>query len=295
METTEEKKTLTQAERREAYLKSVITNPKAMQGVWELKIEINNSQGTKAFGGRQLTDYAHPLTGVNVPLIDLNNQKLLGFMIDKPTVRFHPDTNPMDRRIVDWLIAHPEVGIDGVTLQDNVKSKKDSNPSIRLKNVDRQEMSNIETEDRIDFVIGKLSDDSPKNGISLERLRYLLAYFNLPYFDARWIKSKATEKKVLRQKLKSFARTINSDGSLNAERIHEVLDEIDNLKYSYEFKEMLRYNIITESFGTYKYNNVPLGTTEESVITWMKNNLETYTEMVGNLYPRLKADGFDFK
>jgi hypothetical protein len=295
METTEEKKIETQADRREAYLKSVITNPKAMGGVWELKIEINNSQGTKAFGGRQLTDYVHPLTGINVPLIDLNQTKLLGFMIDRPTMRFHPDSNPMDRRIVDWLIAHPEVGIEGVTLQDSVLNKKDSNPSIKLKNVDRQEMSTIENEDRIDFVIGKLSDDNPKNGISLERLRYLLAYFNLPYFDIRYIKNKTTEKKFLRQKLKNFARIINSDGTINANLINDVLEEIDNLKYSYEFKEMLRYDIIRESFGSYKYNNVPLGSTEESVITWMKNNLEIYTEMVGNLYPRLKADGFDFK
>jgi hypothetical protein len=37
----------TTEERRQEYLKSVIIDPKKMQGVWELKIEIHNTQGTK--------------------------------------------------------------------------------------------------------------------------------------------------------------------------------------------------------------------------------------------------------
>jgi hypothetical protein len=285
----------TTEERRQEYLKSVIIDPKKMQGVWELKIEIHNTQGTKAFGGRLLSTYTHPLTGMRIPLVNLNFQEELGLMIDRPTMRYMPDENPMDRRIIDWLIAHPEVGIEGVELKDGVKSKKQSNPTISLKNVDRQEMSNIDNEDTIDVVIGKLSDDNPKTGISLERLRYLLAHFNLPYFDVRYIKNKTTEKKFLRQKIKSFARGINSDGSLNATKVDDVLNEIDDLKYSYEFKEMLRFAIVKESFGVYKFNNVPIGSNETSAILWMKSNLEIYTEMSGELYPRLKAEGFTFK
>jgi len=299
METVEktEKKGLTTEEKRQEYLKSVVLDPKNMQGVWELRIQINNTQGTKAFGGRLLSDYVHPLTGTRTPLINMDMQRENGLMIDKPTMRFFPDQNPMHRRIVDWLLAHPEVAIEGVNLKNNVSSKKQSNPSISLKNVDRQEMTQIEDEDTIDFIIGKLSDDNPKTGLSLERLRYLLAHFNLPYFDTRWIKNKTAEKKILRQKIKVFARSLvrNSDGELNAEKVNAVINEIDDLKYSYEFKEMLRFGIIKESFGSYKYNNVPLGSNEGTVITWMKQNLDIYAEMVGDLYPRLKAEGFDFK
>lgn len=293
METSTEKGTTEQ--RREEYLKSVVIDPKKMKGVWELKIEITNTQGTKAFGGRRLTSYVHPLTGMNTPLVNMNFQEELGLMIDRPTMRFFPDDNPMERRIIDWLIAHPQVGIEGMELKDSVLNKKESNPSITLKNVDRQEMSSIDNEDTIDVVIGKLSDDNPKTGISLERLRYLLAHFNLPYFDIRYIKNKITEKKYLRQKIKTFARQINSDGSLNATKVDAVLNEIDDLKYSYEFKEMLRFAIIKEAFGVYKFNNVPVGSNETSVIAWMKANLEIYAEMVGELYPRLKAEGFTFK
>lgn len=292
---TAEKKELSLEERRNDYLKAVVTDPKKMKGVWELKIEISNTQGTKAFGGRRLAEYIHPLTGRRCPLIDNDGQETLGHMIDKPTQRLYPDQNIMDRRIVDWLIAHPEVAVQGVELTNVIGQKKMSNPSITLKNVDRQELSMIDEQDKIDLVIGKLSDDNPKTGVSLERLRYLLAYFNLPYFDIRWISNKAVEKKLLRQKIKNFARGTSSNGKLNATLVDEVLTDIDNLKYNFEFKEMLRYDIISEANGVYKFNNVPIGSNENSVVVWMKNNLEIYNEMTNILYPRLKQDGFTFK
>jgi hypothetical protein len=292
METIVEKGT---EEKRQDYLKAVVLDPKKMQGVWELKIEVSNTQGTKAFGGRRLTTYIHPLTGVRVPLIDLDGQETLGYMIDKPTMRLYPDTNQMHRRTVDWLLAHPQVGVEGIPLTEKISSKKESNPTITLKNVDRQELSMIDDQDTIDVVIGKLSDDNPKTGISLERLRYLLAHFNLPYFDIRWVKNKTTERKLLRQKMKNFARGVSASGVLNAILVDNVLSDIDNLKYSYEFKEMLRFDIVREANGIYKFNNVPIGSNETSVITWMKNNLDIYTEMVAILYPKLKAEGFTFK
>lgn len=280
---------------RTTYLKAVVLDHKKMNGVWELKINIHNTQGTKAFGGRRVTTYIHPLSGLRTPLINVDGQEELGYMIDKPTMRLYPDTSLMDRRIVDWLIANPEIGVEGIQLTDLVASKKVSNPSITLKNVDRQELSMIDDQDTIDLVIGKLSDDNPKNGISLERLRYLLAYFNLPYFDMRWISNKTTEKKLLRQKIKQFARGTSVGGKLNALLVSDVLDSIDNLKYNYEFKEMLRYDIIREANGMYKFNNVPIATNEQGVVNWMKNNLEIYTEMTATLYPMLKEAGFTFK
>lgn len=295
MESTVEKKELTGEEKRDAYLKAVVTDPKKMKGVWELKIEISNTQGTKAFGGRRLSDYIHALTGRRTYLVDVDGQQTLGHMIDRPTQRFYPDTNLMDRRTIDWLLAHPEIGIEGIDLTDAIKLKKESNPSITLKNVDRQELSMIDEQDAIDVVIGKLSDDNPKTGISLERLRYLLAYFNMPYFDARWITNKTVEKKLLRQKIKNFARLKGADGKYNANKIEDVLNTIDNLKYNYEFKEMLRLDIIKEANGIYKFANVPIGSNENSVVLWMKSNLEIYTEMVGELYPLLKQQGFSFK
>lgn len=282
-------------EKRQNYLKAVVIDPKKTQGVWELKIDVKNTQGSLAFGGRRLNTYIHPLTGTRVPLIDMDGQETLGFMIERPTMRLHPDVNQMDRRTIDWLLSHPEVGVEGVELTDVISKKKLSNPSVRIKNIDRQEMSAIENEDRIDFVIGKISDDNPKTGLSLERLRYLLAHFNLPYFDIRYIKNKTTEKKFLRQKLKNFARGIEKDGSLNADKIDKIIDEIDGYKYNYEFKEMLRHNIIKESHGMYKYDNVPLGSNDQSVINWMKTNLEIYTNMTAALYPILKTEGFNFK
>lgn len=291
---TKEKETVSNP--RENYLRSVVLDPKKMTGTWEVRIQITNSEGSKAFGGRLLSAYKHPLTGERVPLINLNFEEEIGLMIDKPIMRFFPDTDRMHRRTIDWLLAHPEVGVEGIGLKEGVLGKKISNPQITMKNVDRQEMEDIDVEDKIDIVLGKLSEDGPKS-ISLEKLRYLLAHFNLPYFDIRYIKSKATEKKYLRQKIKNFARNTqkDSEGKRNAEKIEEVLSELDGLKYAYEFKELLRHNIIREAYGVYKYNNVPLGSNEQSVILWMKSNLEVYSEMVAELYPKLKQEGFDFK
>lgn len=276
---------------RQEYLKAVVTDPKKMLGVWELTIKITNTQGVKAFGGRMLTKYVHPLTGKMTALFDMDNTEQLGLMIDKPTMVYHPDTIPMHRRIVDWLIAHPEVDIEGVDLREGVKEKKQSNNSIKLKNVDRQEITEIDNEDRIDYIIGKISDENPKTGLSIERLRYLLAYFNLPYFEFRFITNKLTEKKFLRKKLKNFARG-EVNGELNADKIKVALDEVDNLKIHYEFKEMLRNGLITESYGTFKFNNVPLGSTEESSVTFLRTNTTIYNEICNDLYPMLKKQGF---
>lgn len=282
-------------ERRTTYLKAIVLDASKMSGSWELKIKISNTQGTKAFGGRKLGTYKHPLTGIDTPLINLNFQDELGLMIDRPTMIFHPDTDLMHRRVIDWLISHPEVGVEGLNLTEQVKSKKISNPSIHIKNLDIQKLTEIDDEDEIDVVIGKLSDDNPKTGLSLEKLRYLLAHFNLPYYDLRYIKNKITEKKMLRQKMKHFARAKSSTTKSNASAITEVLEQIENLKYTYEFKEMLRHDIIVESYGTYKFDNVPLGTNQDSVILWMKTNLEIYSNMVSRLYPILKEEGFAFK
>lgn len=279
-------------ERRQEYLKSVVIDPNQMGNKWEIHVAVTNTEGSKAFGGLQLSDYIHPLTGANVPLIDLNGHKLLGLMIDKPTKVYDPVNNPMDRRIVDWLIAHPRVHVQGLKMKNEVLSKKDSNPQITLINLDRQEMTEVDNENRIDAVIGKLSDENPKTGLSTQKLRYLLAFFNLPYFDLRHIQNKTTEKKFLRTKLKNFARIQNADGSLNADKVEAELERIENLKFWYELKEAIRYDIVRESYGSYKYNNVPLGTTLESVVIFLKQNLDVYNEMLGILYPKLKEDGF---
>lgn len=290
-----ETKQKTQNERREEYLKAVVVDPKTMGNKWELRIQISNSQGIKAFGGRMLTAYLHPLTGVSVPLVNLEGQPEIGFMIDRPSMILDPINNPMDRRIIDWLLAHPEVNVEGLSLTDKINSGKKPNSTVSLVNIDRQEMDLIDNENIIDLVIGRLSDESPLKGLSLAKFRYLLAYFNLPYFDRRYITAKTTEKKLLRSRLKNFARTTDSLGRLNAQKIAEVLDEAENLKYHYEFKEMLRLDIVVESNGSYKFHNVPIGSTIESAVNWIKNNLDVYTEMQAALYPALKKEGFEAK
>ena len=292
METKEKEKSL--EERRSDYVKAVVVDPKQMKGVWEVSIEITNSQGIKAFGGRFLTEYAHPLTGKTCKLFNVNGEPELGLHLAQKTTQFFPDTNANDRLIVDWMLVHPEVGVQGISLTEKALNKKISNPTITMKNIDRQEMTVLEDEDRIDTVIGRLSDVSSTKGLSLKKLRYLLAYFNLPYYDLRYVTSKATETQFLRKKIKTFARIPDKDskGLMNCDKIEAVLNEIDDLKYNYEFKEMLRFKIITESYGSYKFNNVPLGSTEEIVITFAKQNLDVYAELVGLLYPLLKDNGF---
>lgn len=269
----------------------IVKDSRGLGEFWQIKVAIHNQEGTKAFGGRMLTEYLHPLSNKTQPLFDTDGKVLVGLMIDKPTMILqNNDDNPQDVINIIWLLCHPEVKVQGVQLSEKVLAKKKDNALVTLTNLDFQETLGIEDENFIDQLIGRLSMDTGSNAVGIDRLRYLLAALNLPYRDARYIKNVQVEKLHLRKKLKDFCKQKDSYGKYNAYKVDSILKDIDLYKNTYEVKEMLRLNVVREQNGIFKYNNVPLGTTIETIIEFFKQNSEIYIEAMSVLATLLKEE-----
>lgn len=270
-----------------------VIDPKLLTGKWELKIKTQGSNGSQGFGGRYLTAYIHPLTKKKTYLYNMDDQPLIGFNIERLTTVFDASQEEQ-RRIVDWLIAHPEVMVEGVNIDSRVRK---GNKTITLINLDQQSMKDIDDEEVVDMVIGRLSEENGPKAIGLKKLRWLLAYFNISYFDMRNITNPTAEKKILRKRLKTYARTIQKVGGheerYGAYYVSEILDQIDSLETIYYIKEMIRNNILVLSNGSFKYNNVPLGTTVESVSLWFNDNGNIYQEALNKVLPIMKSQGLN--
>lgn len=275
---------------------SVIIDENEIGNIWELKVKLTNPKGVSAFGGRYLTEYIHPLTQKKTYLHNVDGQALLGFNIEKPTMRLYPNKDFNHRLLLDWLLAHPEVTVDGISLKEEVVNKKKKGGKIILKNLDKQEIQSFDEEEIIDVLLGRLSLEGGPQQISLAKLRYILAYFNLSYRDGRYIKDPKIEKKMLRRRIKEYARIIDNDPSSpdykqsKARKITAILDKIDNYKIIYEIKEMIRLSIIREEYGMFKYNNIPVGTKIDSIVKFFNDSVEIYTEATESLYKALKQE-----
>jgi len=186
------------------------------------------------------------------------------------------------------LIGHPEVGIDNshVNIDLRYKTKKSTNPRLKLVNLDHIVTTDIDEQDYIDKLIGKLTLEGGPESIGLEKLRFILCALNMPYFDSKYMRDKQKEKKLLRSSLKAFVRS----SLLNAKKVNKIIDEIGQAKYAYEIREMVRLEVLSIHGGMYKYNSVAIGSALESVIKYFGDNIEIYQEMAGMLYDRLKQE-----
>jgi hypothetical protein len=267
--------------------------------VWEIVVKLKGSRGIDGFGGRMLGAYKHPLTGQTTHLLNEDGNPLVGFNISLPKMNLHPLSNRFHRIVLDWLLAHPEVTVEGAEIsKEYSKVKSKAKGDIVLRNLDKKELNTIDEEEYIDILLGRISKDAGADAISLEKIRWLLSNFNLSYRDARFFSDAKNEKKHLRKKLKDFCRIINKDpnhpelkvGESNARLVSKILDNIENYKINYEIKEMVRLGIIRIENGIYRYSNTPLGTQIDSVIQFFRNAPEVYAESADTLYKMLKEE-----
>ena len=271
--------------------KSVTTfkDPKVIKGNWKLTYKLVNPNGEQAFSGKAITAYADPLTQKERHLTDANGRFLSHYWIGKTVEFLDPTNKPQDRKIVDWLIGHPDVGIE----RSHAKSvdaayfkRKNSNPRIRLVNLDHQNLSEIDNEEFIDELVGQISMNSGVNALSTKKLRFILCYLNMPYFDSKYYNDQTVEKKFLRRSLKTFVRSSIE----NARKVKNVVSDLTEAQYVYEIREMVRKEILEQSNGMYKYRNTPLGVSMESVVKYFTQNKEVYEELSAALYEALKED-----
>lgn len=261
---------------------------KNLKGRWKLTYKLVNSQGLKAFGGIALSSYNDPLTGKSRHLLNMDGKPLSHLMIDKVVTIFEPEKNPEHRNILDFLIGHPKVGLQNkqTDLDYAYLEKKISNPRFQLVNLDHIETEELEDEDFIDKLVGRIVLDSGKNALSTEVLQFVLCHLNKPYRDARFMNNKEKLKIFLRKSLKDYVRKSKE----NAQEVIELLDNIGKAQYSYEIKEAIRLNILNRSNGMIKYRNVPIGISIDAVIKYFSENTEVYTEITKELYTRLKLE-----
>lgn len=250
-----------------------------IKGKWVLTYKVGNSQGPEAFGGYHLPVYPNPFTGQTTYLRNVDKKALNGYLIDKLAKPFDPEENPNQKLLISWLICHPEVKLKGVKNIDETILKKKITSKITLEWINSNVMEELDQEYYQDKLIGTISADSNKGGLSLMKMRYVLAFLNLPYRDLRFAKDYSAEKKSLRSKLSSTIR--NSYDS--AKRVGHAIDNMDSAEKAYIFKEIVRTKVIELKHGIYYYNDTPVGGNQVAVIEFMENHPELKAEIISKI------------
>ena len=274
-------------------IQRTLKDPKFLNGVWKLTYRLSNRLDKAGFSGRNLTTYPDALSGTQRPLYNLEGVPTVGYMISKPVTFFHPDKDLNDRNKLDWLIGHPEISVPQkhAGLTDRHMAKKNSNPRITLINMDYEEVEDLEDEDFVDKLVGQISLDNGTQAISHEKLRFILSSLNKAYFEMKYINNKTVEKKKLRKSLKDFVRSSKA----NAEKVYSILENLDNAKYGYQIKEMVRLGVLNIGGGMYKRESNPLATSVDGVIKYFLNSPDYYAELQKELYQELKKESNNAK
>ena len=263
-----------------------LLSEETINGTWKLSYRTTNRLGAAGFTGRFLSSYPDAITGEDRHLEDVNGKWVSGYFIEKIITMFNPSKNKHDRKVVDWLVGHPLVGIEvkQTKLSQQYLDGKEVNPRMVLLNMDYEEVENLEEEDEIDKLIGIISLDKGVQSIGLKKLRWILAALNMNYRDAKYITKPELEKQKLRKALKTYVRS-NIE---SARKVKLMLENLDHAQFKFELKEMISVGVLAISNGMYLYLGNPLGTSEESVKEYFNNNPELYTELTKKLYDALK-------
>lgn len=251
-----------------------------IKGRWRLIYAVGNSQGPSAFGGYHLSVYPNPFTGQQTYLKNVDGKALNGYLIDKIAKVHKPDEDPNTKYLISWLIAHPEVNLEGIKDVPEEILKRKLNGKITLIALDQDQANKFEEEDYQDKLVGLLSLDHGKNAVGIEKLRHILAYLNMTYFDSRY--EGEAEKKALRSKLKSYVR----DSYKNAQEVNKAIDDIKEAQSVYEFKEMVRLRILDFNNNMFKFNSAPLGSSYDTVRLFFENHPEIKAEALSKLYSK---------
>jgi hypothetical protein len=249
-----------------------------IKGRWRLSYKVGNSQGPSAFGGYHLPIYPNPFTGQRTYLKTVDGTAKNGYMIDKLVIDLYPEQNRNDYYIVSWLICHPEVKVKGVEdLDPHIISKKDAR-KITLTYRDKEMLSGVDDEDFIDVLLGKLSLNSGKQSIGLKRLRHIMAQLGQAYMDPNF--EGEAEKKMLRTRLKNYVKK----SIVNAKIVDKIINNPEDAKMHWEFKEMIRLKILTYQDGVYKFHSATVGSNFDTVRAFFMNHPDVHTEALTRLY-----------
>ncbi len=243
-----------------------------VSGKWILTRNLTNTLGVEGFSSALISNYPDPFVpGVTRGLMSSNGAMLLGYTMTTPKVVLSPDTKFDDRYAVNFLLGHPEVQVDGIDLVPEARSRKSSNPIYKLVAVDKQHFQKIDDDDIIDRVIAKIIVQGPQ-ALSLEKIRGIMATLNLNYINRRYHNDKSSEKKILVSNLKIFVR----QSVENAKRVEDVIKDIAQVEHILLIKEMMRFDMLIYTYGSYKYKNEAIAIDIDGVIKYFVNNPDLY-------------------
>lgn len=255
------------------------------QGTWKLEHIIEPDQIEK-FSLTTLAPYQHPLSGQKY-FPSANNEPLTHLVVDKILTYFFPEKEKSQRRILDWLISHPEVEVQGLKLDEKYKANK-IKARFFLVNLDQQDFTQMEEENVIDEMVGRLSFSGGAYAIGIKRLRYASALLGLAYTDRRHAGKIESEKMHLRNKLKHYVRK----GKKFAEEFKEIITNVDTAERMFALKVLLDKKEVIYEHGVYKYNGNLLGSSLESSVGFLEQSPDINVEMVDKAKNYLREDGF---
>lgn len=258
----------------------VVRDSKKLFGNWRLTYKLTNPMKSAGFGGRLLSPYNDPISGKQRVLVDVNGNVKVGYFIERETTILNA-SNINERIDLDFLIGHPEIGIQNnqTHIDGAYMATKDDNPRITLTNLDYENIQDLEDDEYIDRLVGRLVQDTGTQAVSLEKLRWVLARLNMSYKDAKYYGDNKIEKSKLRDVLRRYVRT----SMKNAEEVNAVLDDLDTAKYVYEIKELIDQKVLVFSNGYYKYETLPVGITIDSVIETFQKDPDLYVAILAKL------------
>lgn len=265
-----------------------VKNDGLIKGRWKLTYTLVNRLGSEGFSGKLISSYTDPFNGKARHLFDPDGAFMAGFFMGRTTMILDPERNPWHTTLVDWLLGHPEVGIDNsqAKLDSKYIERKVSNPRFKIVNLDHQDVVDLVEEDYIDKLVGRISADTGSQSIGIEKLRFVLTKLGLQYRIEKLINNPSIEKQKLRKKLKDYVR----ESYNNAVKVNDILDNLTEAGYLYQIAEMIRFEIITVNNGMFMCKGNSIGISKESIIKYFVNTPEFYTELKLELSEKQKQE-----
>lgn len=264
--------------------KGSLVNPEYLTGRWKMIYTPENVL-KDAFGVKLLPPYRNPFTKELIFPLDENNVPMLGFAVDQLVSYFNPDKddNLEHYNAIAFLIGHPEVNLPGVPIDEKFASQKQDNCKITLVSIDFADQEEMQDQEIIDLMLGRLSFETGKLAIGLEKIEWVLAKLNLPFRDKRYINDKGQLKRQLRKVLKNHIR----GSAEKASEVETILDNLEDAKKHWVVLSCIDLDLFTFSAGTFKHQNHPIGFNVESCVDYLKMNSEHYAMLQTELYKEL--------
>lgn len=243
-------------------------------GKWKLTYNISNTLKAVGFGSVTLEPYMHPISRKwQYPMVD-NQPKVIVEITAAETI-YNPDEKLNDKSMVNWMLNHPRVMVDGVTLDPKIMASKEANSKFRLYNVDMRDVSEYEEENEIDAMVGRLTLNTGDKAVGLEKLRWILAKLNMPFKDRRIMVNPKAEKLILRNKLKSHVKK----STKNAKEVKMILNNLEDAKKHFCIKILVESGDITIANGMLKYKAAVLGLNVDSAVSHLEQDANVWLEI----------------